>query len=274
MNKGIAYIFIALLMFDALGSQALASPIRAKAKGVSLGKSNTIRQPNKHVAIPQILAKSKKGDNCGCGNSGSGNNSNSISTNHKQFSRCYQTIGTAKATIDQVVCSEATVDTVVSKEINVKTITTETAQFRFLTSTKTFQKFLRHVSETIWTITTVHRSFKTLVPISVTVDVLSTVSVEVGSITSHSAWIQTLTSSEKTIRVKTTYEQERRQVTSTEGVVDHVKLVHEEIEQSAARSVTGGSQGLKYQSRNGKSWSNSQSKGGCGCNESIKDSCN
>jgi len=231
-NKSLASLFVCLLVFNALSAHTLAAPSRSsKGKGLTFSRNVQSKQyaiPNT-ILIQKQCEKDKKLKNSSCP---------STHTRHSEFSRCYQTIGTGKATIDEFVSSCDTVDTVVSKQIHLKTLTSHNTKIEVLTNTTTERKFLRHVCETIETLTTVHRAVETLVPISVTIDVLTSETVQIGKLTSHSACVQTLTTSEKTIRIKTTYETERREVTSTEGCIEHVKRIQENISQSAPRTVT------------------------------------
>jgi hypothetical protein len=258
-KKNIASLFVCLLIFNALSTCALASPNRyRKAKGVTFTKN----LQNKQYAVPNTILlqrhsektkKCRKNSSCP-----------STHTRHTEFSRCYQTVGTGRVTIDEVVNSCESVDTVVSKQIHLKTLSSHTTRFNVLTNTTTERKFLRHVSETIQTLTTVHRAVKTLVPVSVTLDVLTSQTVEIGKLTSHSELVQTLRCSQKTIRVKTTYETDRRRVTSTEGVIRHVMRIHENVSQSAPRTVTSENYKCHKSHRSGSS--NHSSNGqNCGC---------
>jgi len=236
-NKGIACLFICLLMLDAVSTQGLAAPVKSRKRISVSVPQNLAAQKAKHQALPNKILIKGNGPSC---NSNSAAASCSKKTRHSEYSRCYQTVATANVTIDEVVTAQESVDSVVTHNIHLKTLSTHRERWTFLTNTTTERKFLRHVSEIIQTLTTVHRAFKTLVPISVTIDVFTTESVEIGEITSHSALFQRLRESEKSIRVKTTYETERRRVTSTQGVIRAIKRVHENISQSAPRTVTGG----------------------------------
>jgi len=236
-KKGIVCLFVCLLVFDALSSHAVAAPIRyRKNKGPSLVQVQS-QQNRKHYAIPdKVLLKQSTGSCAATNNKACG--ASKHKTAHAAFSRCYQTIGTSKATIDCVKTQEESVDCIVTKEVNVKTVTSHKTKFSYLENTKTEKRFLRHCQGVVYSLVTVHRAVKTLVPITVTIDVLKTVSVDVGNLTAHSACVRALKTEKRTIRVKTSMEALERKVTCTEGVIKGIKVVHENINQAAPRTVT------------------------------------
>jgi len=232
-KSGLACLFICLLMFDALSTQAIAAPLKSRQnKGISLSQAQA-KQAAKHIALPAKILLKKGDENCG-----EEPPKSSHSTCRRTFSRCYETIGSCKTWIDVVENSMDTVDTVVTEDVCVKELSEHETRFDVLTNTKTHRKFLRHVSADIETFTTVHKEVQTIVPVSVTISVLTTESVCIGKLTNKSTWIQELESECTSIRFKTEREVNRREVTSTEGVIKAIKRVHENIAQEAPRSVT------------------------------------
>jgi len=269
-NKNIASLFVCLLIFNALSTHALAAPNRYRnGKGLAFSKN----LQDKQISVPNTLLVQKWDK--GCKKLKVPCSGPSVHTNHREYPRCYSTIGTGTATIDEFTCSMESADTVVSKQLHLKTLTSHHTTFNILTNTTTQRKFLRRVCTTVETLTTVHKAIRTLVPISVTIDVLTSETVCYGQLSTESAVVQTLTCSEKTIRVKTTYETERRRVTSTEGVIRHVNRHHEIISQSAPRTVTSICSHSEHNSHSNshKNNSNCSNESNNNCSNKSNNSC-
>jgi len=268
-TKGIAYLFICLLMFDALSTQALASPSQLrKNKGMTLNQYENSRSAGKHYAIPnKVLVQSGSKKSRGNSNSskgGCGCNNKQSDTRHNKYQRCYETIGTCETTINVVRQTQKCVDYVETQAICVQTLREHCTKFPALSFTSRNQRYINTLCASIQVLTRVCKTVQTLVPISVTISKVTTIRANVQSTTSAAACVQTLRPVSRKIRVLTSEKACAKRITSQCGSIRAVKIIHEHISQSEVRSVTCEKQ--SHSKSNSHSNSKNSNAGGCGCN--------
>jgi len=252
IGKQFACLFIALLIFDALASQALAAPTRFRhGKGMSLRTGYGGRQPSKHLAIPAKVLASSRGKWNGLAKSGgcddeddeescNGNykgNDVSESCSSTSFCRTYETIGSCDTTIQVVEETCKSIDSVTTESFSLQTISTHETRINVLTNTSTNQRIKKYIKQCINVLTTVSVIFQTLVPISVTIEETSTTTACVQNLSTKSRIVKTLASVSKCIRIMRSKCVSVNRVTSTQDSICAVKVIHEVIEQSVIRSV-------------------------------------